>query len=143
MTAPRQVLMAAGGGIVGSFVAWDAGARGSPSGVTLNFNSDGTVTKTVTAGTSVGTNGSPNWWTPTTTGIGSRMWIFAQVTGGNALTIGTINAWLPLTSGQSFGHLSGTQDSSATITFHFSTAASGTPEVMVTAGNKIRRGPNQ
>jgi hypothetical protein len=143
MTGTTQVLLAGSAGAVASFTAWDAGARGSPSGVTLNFNSDGTVTKTVTAGTSVGTNGSSNWWEPTQAGVGSQMWIFAQVTGGNALTVGTINTWLSLSAGQSFGHLSGTQDSSATITFHFSTAASGTPEVLTAPGNKIRRGPTQ
>jgi hypothetical protein len=143
MTGAIQVLIAGSSGVVGKFTAWDAGARGNPSGVTLNFNSDGTVTKTVTAGTSVGTNGSPNWWEPPQAGVGSQMWIFAEVTGGNALTVGTINTWLSLASGQSFGHLNGSQDSSATITFHFATAASGSPEVMAAPGNKMRRGPNQ
>lgn len=97
MSGIQMMLMGAGGGVVANGKAFDheiTAAAGAPVSVSATFGSNGTFD---------GNGGVPNWFTPTTTGIGNSYWIRVTRTSGNAFTIGTESTWLALSSNQTFG----------------------------------------
>lgn len=113
MTGSTQALIGSGMvNTVQNFVAWNIKAQriSNNAGCRHYWNSDGTVSKLMNPGTSIGTDGSPNWYVPTTTGIGSNFWIRFTQTGalgisswtdssgnGAAVVSGT---WYRMTSSQ-------------------------------------------
>lgn len=60
----------------------------------LNVNSNGTCTAT--------NEGQPNWFTPTTTGIGNSYWCKLVLLSGSNPTSGTMNTVLALSSNRSW-----------------------------------------
>ena len=72
--------------------------EGVPAVASVTFKSDGT-TERFESGVSVGPG--PNWYSPTTTGIGSSYWIRPVVLSGVTPTGLTANAWTALSSNRS------------------------------------------
>jgi hypothetical protein len=102
-------------------------ANFGPSSASLTFATDGQTSQL-----GVSTNISaqvPNWYTPTTTGIGSSYWVRAQtfsLTSG-AATSGSLNTWLALSTTRTWEVFSnGQSDVEWAITFEFATDSAGT-----------------
>ena len=80
---------------------------------------------------------APNWYAPTTTGIGASYWIRATRVSG-ATPGGTLNQWLSLTSTRSWTlQQSSTGTKQCTLTFAISTDSAGTNIVATYTGNTI------
>ncbi len=96
-------------------------SSGTPNaGVTLQ--SDGTCTFLSSGGSAPTSN---QWFTPTTTGIGSTHWVFCTVNSGS-LSGGTAGVWLALSAGQSFSRNRTTVGTSAAnITLQLATDSGG------------------
>lgn len=88
MTAPVQVLLAAGGGAgpVSFSVTLNDFRNGATSSATVNLQSDGTIT---VLGSSSTTSGA--WFVPTTTGVGSAYWVKYTFNSGSPATSGPAN----------------------------------------------------
>lgn len=143
MTGCTHLVLAAGGGLVSTaaFTAWNVIARqlSGNAGGRLQFNSDGTVTKIITSGSSFGTDGTPNWWRPATTGIGGRFWIKCACTAGALSYDDGQGTWLALTGTRQWGHTDSTLAGDATITLYIATAANDSAIIATYAGNRIQR----
>lgn len=100
-----------------------------------NFgNASSSMTLTTTGEVSqngVSTNISaiiPNWYTPTTSGIGNSYWVRAQTSSltPTASTSGTMNTWLALSTARTWQvDSNGLADAEWVITFQFSTTSDG------------------
>ena len=135
----RQVFSLAG--IVQPFTAWsvigDQAIGGGNSSGGLNFVSDGTVLASFTGLSNDGTNGSPNWFSPTTGAIGASYWIRATVTVGT-LTTNPAVGWVALSTTRTFTKgPSASGSASATVTFEIATDAAGATIVFTSTGNQI------
>lgn len=127
MTGILAALLSGGslGPISSSLSAWTGGATG-PTGNTgtalLQFNTDGSITKTITGvGFSGGITGPTQWASNVVAGVGTGVWIRASSVVGNA--VGS-TAFVQLTSNQLFGYSAQLADRSATFTLDFSLDAS-------------------
>ena len=117
-TAVRQVFTK-------SVITVTDGERVNISGpASIGFNANGTM---VYSG--VG-NGLPNWYTPTTSGIGANYWIAAVLVGGTNPVSGAMGIWLPLTVSRTWSN-SGSPSfaRSSSIQFAIATDAGGTQVV--------------
>lgn len=159
-----------GKGLVGGGVAQGAVGRWSVSSTAGTFAGPITAHATVNlfdngggqivvAG--AGAVGSPAWYIPATTAIGNSYWVRATLTDSGSLLIsgsssvtdselGTYGVWLQLNTTRTWrvektltrtgaGFSQGTLY--RTITFEFSTSASGVPLVATHTGNTIRATP--
>jgi hypothetical protein len=98
----------------------------------LRFNSSGQAFELIGASPAVA---APNWYEPTTTGIGNSYWIrIRRVSGSATGYVGaTVNTWLQMSSTREIGHLiDGPSDFiTALYEIDFSTSSGGTPIVGV------------
>lgn len=128
-----------GGALVSPFTAWNVYADANPgtTKAVLNFNSNGTVTYSVT-GTDGTTPGSDHWFSPTTVAVGAGYWLRATVTSGT-LTANSAASWTSLATNLSFekGPSSGGA-ASATVTFEIATDSGGSNIVWFSTGNVLR-----
>ena len=68
----------------------------------------------------------PNWFDPTTTGVGSSYWVRCTVTAGTGPTSGTTGSWLQLSSSRSWQWDRTTVGTTtATVTWEIATDAAG------------------
>lgn len=142
MTAPVQILLAAGGAIAAGWVPWSitgsmtAGAN--PLGATYILTLNGFVTTNLNGNSGGTTIGTTQWFVPGTPGIGGSYWVRATVTAG-AADSGTFGVWQRLDVNRSFGiadYLTAGAKS-CTIKFEFATDAAGSNIVLTGAGNTI------
>lgn len=143
MTGFFQVLMAGSPFVSGT--PWDVSATAA-TGVTtqarLIINDNGTVTKLIT-GTSTGSDGSSNWWIPTTAGVGTAWYVRFTATAGawNDSTGGAVTsgAWKLMGSAQFVG-MASTTSGTNTCTFNVDVAtdAAGGNIIFSSIGNKVR-----
>ncbi len=85
----------------------------------VQFNANGTVSQQGIT--------RHNWYSPTTTGIGSNYWVRFTVASGDALTYNQAETWTQLSSALYFGHSANNGDT--TVTVEISTSSGGTPVV--------------
>jgi hypothetical protein len=119
----------AAGGPTSGYDAATAGALniGGTASVTLDVNTNGTITQSVT-GTPTGSMPSA-WYTPTTTSIGNSYWVRATLNSGTAVT-GTVGSWLALTAARSWTQsASGGNTVTSVLSIDISSSATGTPVV--------------
>lgn len=87
----------------------------------LQLNTDGTMSSTGNFST-VG----PNWYLPTSTGVGANYWVRMTVTAGSNPTVGTVGSWLQLSSNRAWTWTRTTTGVlSATVTVELATDSGG------------------
>lgn len=128
-TAWRQVFNSAGpvnqfGGTVYAI------KRTGPSAIAnVTFNTNGTVSGSISPTTGGSNEASGDrWYSPTTTNIGSSYWIRATLTAGVTPSSGTMNTWQQLSSARLWENNSGsgaTGNKSSTILFEISATSGG------------------
>jgi hypothetical protein len=144
MTGSTQILLAAWPyNTVSNFTPWNVAATaasGTTAQARLNFLPDGTVTKTTT-GTAGGSNGSSNWWLPTTAGVGSTFYVRFTATSGtwNDSTGGSIasGAWVAMGAGLFVGQTHTTLTVSCTFNVDIATDAAGANIIFRSTGNIV------
>lgn len=123
------------GTIVSPFITWNAIGSSTPGVNAIGsvvFNSNGTVT-----GANInGSAGSPNWITPTTTGIGAGYWVRFTVTTGTA-SINQAATWTNLASSLYIRKSSITGAQNCTFTIEVATDAAGAHIVLTSPGNIV------
>lgn len=105
------------GGVVDPMTATLSDVESSTTATcSITFNTDGTITLVGN-----GSSGSPNWYSPTTTSIGSSYWIKAVLTSGSAWSGIANNTLYALSSARSMTWSRatiGTTSGNATITIY-------------------------
>jgi hypothetical protein len=126
------------GGIVSPFLSYIAigdAAPGTNSRGSLTFTSSGTVQYVGYVGSTI--VGSPNWYLPTTTGIGSSYWIRFTPTTGTA-TANSAATWAPLSSTQAISKGPTTSvGGTCTFTVEIATDSLGSNIVLTSTDNVV------
>ncbi|MGC3959573.1 MAG: hypothetical protein QM813_16985 [Verrucomicrobiota bacterium] len=139
MSAPQQLLLAGTGGIVNPFSTWNVFADSSP-GVSavaqFNVGNDGAITYSATNNDGTAT-GSLNWYSSTTSGIGSLFYCRLTATSGTFTTNGA-SSFTSLSSGISSTKSSTAGNASVTFTLEIATDSGGTNIVLTSTGNVLR-----
>ena len=136
MSGIQMMMLCSTGGLVvvplpSGFSNGSAVAATSSSG-TLSFNNFGIINYGGSPTESGG--GPPNWYTPTTTGIGGSFWIRATVTTG-LLSSGVTGTWIALSTSPSWMKGPATTGaSSCTLTFEIASDAAGATIVVTSPG---------
>ena len=114
------------GQVVPTFTAWNIIGEGNlgstGASARFNINPDGTISSAVTAFDGGSLTGSPNWYSPTNTGVGGSYYVKFTPTAG------TPYANTASTSGSN----------SCTFTMQIATDAAGTHVVLTSTGNVVQ-----
>lgn len=97
------------------------------AGVTITLNTNGTTSVAKDADDETLINTTTNWYTPTTTNIGTSYWVQATLVSGSAATSGTFGSRLQLNSARAWNWSTTTAVGvkSGTVKFDFYDASTG------------------
>lgn len=109
-----------------SFSSTDTTAE-EPAAATITLRTNGTTSVTGGIGDETVINSTTNWYTPTTTSIGTSYWVQATLNSGNAALSGTFGSRIQLTSNTAWQWQTTTSVGvkSGQVKFDFYDAASG------------------
>lgn len=138
MSGIHQMMLLGGGRIVSPFTAWAVGADATPgvnATATLTINTDGTVTGVGTPA-DTGTPGTANWFSPTSTGIGSIYWVRFTATTGTFTTNGA-STFTQISSALSVTKAATTLSGSVAFTIEIASDSGGSNIVFTSTSNTL------
>ena len=103
---------------------------------TMTFNTDGTMSTSVTVGGAIFTDTTHNWYTPTTASIGNTHWIQVTPTSGT-LSINNLSSFVDISTTRIITVTGVGAVKTCTFTVDISTSSSGTPVVSTQTTNII------
>jgi hypothetical protein len=129
-----------GGSIVSPFSTWNVAAAsiiGNVTNASLQVNSNGTITSSVSQSDN-GTITGSNWYSVTTTGAGNNYWVrFTPTTG--TLTTNTASTFTNMGSTQTAAvQLPSTSSKLCTFTIEIATDSGGSNIVLTSTGNIVQ-----
>ena len=131
------------GQVVPTFTAWNIIGEGNlgstGASARFNINPDGTISSAVTAFDGGSLTGSPNWYSPTNTGVGGSCYVKFTPTAGTPYA-NTASTWTSLATQQNISvYTAATSGSnSCTFTMQIATDAAGTHVVLTSTGNVVQ-----
>lgn len=139
MSGIQQMLLAGGAGVVTPFTAWDVWGDNTPGNLataTFGLLADGTVSGlgAINDNTSPG---SSNWYSPTSTGVGSSYWVRYTATSGT-LSSNDASTWTQLNATRSVTKSASSGSASCTFTIEIAADSGGSVILLTSTGNVVR-----
>lgn len=138
MSGIQQMLLAGGAGVVAPFTAWNVSGDNSPGNLataTFGLLADGTVSGlgAINDNTSPG---SSNWYSPTSTGVGSSYWVRYTATSGT-LSSNDASTWTQLNATRSVTKSASSGSASCTFTIEIAADSGGATVLLTSTGNVV------